>query len=615
MSNSIENFKREKDSQIFNLSYLVLAVLILLTVGVTYNFFKSAKTKDAIRFNSQVNRLESSIENRINLYVAVLKGTKGFIEMTPEITQSGFAEYIDRLDLENKNAGVEGIGFAKTVRSDERVSLTKKMNAENFVDFKIFSDAEKDFYQPVIYLEPLNEHNRKTIGFDIAAEDSFSEAIERARDSGNASLSGKVILTRDDETEHQEGFTIFLPVYRKSDSLASRRQNDKTGNNLLGFVFVAFKAKSFLNDIYQTLPEQNIDFKVYDNEAAPQNLLAQTESKTYGLLNFTNITDEKHEAQNRLSIAGRTWILQYNALPTFTEQSSVGWTPLILLCGFAFSFMLFGMTYWEASSRAQLQETAAELFEMQKQREVLLDNERRARQIAEEANLTKDEFISIISHELKTPLNAIAGWARILKTQELSRGTKELALQKIDKNLRSQASLVEQLLNYSEIISGKIVLKEDGVDFSELFEEAFNQIKPIAEEKNIELSKHNQLDHHLIRGDREKLKIVIDNLLTNAVKFTSGSGKIEIKVFESKNDIQMTVKDNGRGISPEFLPYIFERYKQADNPNIRDYGGLGLGLTISKHIVNLHRGKITAASDGKGKGSTFFVSFPIDKTV
>ncbi|MDQ3132992.1 MAG: CHASE domain-containing protein [Acidobacteriota bacterium] len=609
MSNRVENFNREKDPQIFNLSYLVLAVLILLTIGVTYNFFKSAKTKDAIRFNNQVNHLESSIKNRINLYVASLKGTKGYIETTPEITRSSFAKYVDRLDLESKDAGVQGIGFAKAVKREQRDALTKKMNAENHTDFRIFPESEKDIYQTIAYLEPMNEHNGRLVGFDMLTEESFAKVIELAKNSDDAAISGKLILAAEHNQKDQEEIIIFLPVYQKIDASASAQQN---AADLSGFVFIAFNTNTFFNHIYQTLPEQDIGFKVFDNEINSQNLLAQTEGRNISALDFANITDEKHEAQNQLSIAGRIWILQYNTLPTFTEQSSVGWTPLILMCGFAFSFMLFGMTYWEASSRAQVEKTAAELFEMQKQREVLLDNERQARQTAEEANATKDEFISIISHELKTPLNAIAGWARILKTQELSRGTKELALQKIDKNLRSQASLVEQLLNYSEVISGKSVLKEERVDFSELFEEAFKQIQPLVKEKNIDISKYNQLDHHLIRGDKEKLKIVIDNILTNAVKFTQGSGKIEINVFESKSDIQMTVKDNGRGISPEFLPYIFERYKQADNPNIRDYGGLGLGLTISKHIVNLHRGKISAASEGKGKGATFSVTFPID---
>lgn len=612
MRNQIENYKEDKESQIFNLSYLVLAVLILLTVGVTYNFFKSAKSKDNIRFNNHISLLESSIENEINLYVALLKGVRGFIETTPELDRSKFARYVSHLKLQNQESDASGLGYAKLVRADEREALTQKMNAEGFADFKIFPENERNFNQSVVYLEPFDERNKKIIGFDMLAEEQYREAMRRAAETGEAAVSGKVLLSREDGLDGQEGFIIFLPVYQNTQAASAGKRK---AEDLLGFVFIVLKANSFFNQIYETIPDKDISFKIFDNETGGQNLLAQSESVNHTGLNFTGMTEEKHEAQNILEVGGRRWILQYNTLPVFAEQSSVGWTPLMLLCGFAFSFILFGMTYWEAAARAKVQKTAAELFEMQKQREILLENEREARRAAEEANATKDEFISIISHELKTPLNAIAGWARILKTHDLSRGTKELALQKIDKNLRSQASLVEQLLSYSEIISGKSVLKEEEVDFSELFEETLSQIKPLAEEKNIVLNKHNQLDHHLIRGDKEKIKIVIQNLLTNALKFTPGGGRVEAKVYESNGDVQMTVKDNGRGISAEFLPFVFDRYKQADNPNVRDYGGLGLGLTISRHIVNLHRGKIRVVSEGKGKGATFTVTFPIDKTV
>lgn len=612
MRNQIENYKKEKDLQIFNLSYLVLAVLILLTVGVTYNFFKSAKSKDTIRFNNHINLLENSIENEINLYVALLKGVRGFIETTPELDRNKFARYVSHLKLKNQESDALGLGYTKLVRAEERGSLAAKMSAEGFANFKIFPENERNSYQSVVYLEPLDEQNKKNIGFDMSTEQYYREAMQRAALTGEAAVSGKVPLSQESESGGQEGFIIFLPVFQITEAQGAARQK---AEDLLGFVFIVLKANDFFNDIYETIPDKDINFKVYDNETLAENLLAQTEIRNHTGLNFTGMTEEKHEAQNNLEIGGRNWILQYKTLPVFAEQSSVGWTPLILLCGFAFSFILFGMTYWEAAARAKVQKTAAELFEMQKQREILLENEREARRAAEEANTTKDEFISIISHELKTPLNAIAGWARILKTHDLSRGTKDLALQKIDKNLRSQASLVEQLLSYSEIISGKSVLKEEEVDFSELFEETLTQIKLLAKEKNTTLNTRNQLDHHLIRGDKEKIKIVIQNLLTNAVKFTPSGGTIEAKVYESNGDVQMTVKDNGRGISAEFLPYVFDRYKQADNPNVRDYGGLGLGLTISNHIVNLHQGKIRAVSEGKGKGATFTVTFPIDKTV
>jgi signal transduction histidine kinase len=348
--------------------------------------------------------------------------------------------------------------------------------------------------------------------------------------------------------------------------------------------------------------------KIYDGEVASENLLTQTA----GGQNRTsqNQVEENHVAQRDLNVAGRKWIVQYVSLPEFAAQSSLGWSPLIFIIGTIFSFLLFGMTYWEASARIKLQSTAADLFETEKQKQALLEKEQAARQSAEQANTTKDEFIAVVSHELRTPLNAIAGWTRILKTEDLSEKTKKLALEKIEKNLRSQTKLVEDLLDYSQIVSGTIHIEDKEVNFSDVFENTFLEIEPKAQEKSIEFSKDNQLNGHLVLGDEDKIKIVIHNLLTNAVKFTHSGGKIETAVTENDGAIKMVVKDNGRGISPEFLPHIFDRFTQADTSSTRASGGLGLGLTISNHIIKLHNGNIEANSEGTGKGSTFTLTVP-----
>ncbi|HEX8636912.1 MAG TPA: CHASE domain-containing protein, partial [Pyrinomonadaceae bacterium] len=188
---------RRHDPQIFNLSYLVLAVLILLTVGITYSFYKSAQTKDSIRFNNQVNRLHSSIENKINLYVALLEGSRGFIEATPEVTRRKFAGYIDRLDLRNKHTGIQGIGFSKIIASAEREALIKKMQSEGFSDFNIYPERERDFYQAVVFIEPLDERNRAALGFDMATELARYEAMERARQTGSAAATAQVVLAQE----------------------------------------------------------------------------------------------------------------------------------------------------------------------------------------------------------------------------------------------------------------------------------------------------------------------------------------------------------------------------------------------------------------------------------
>jgi len=273
--------------------------------------------------------------------------------------------------------------------------------------------------------------------------------------------------------------------------------------------------------------------------------------------------------------------------------------------------LLFGMTYWETSARIKLQTTAAELFELEKQKQGLLEKEQKARLTAEQANNTKDEFIAVVSHELRTPLNSIAGWARILRTEDLSDNTKKLALEKIEKNLRSQTKLVEELLDYSQIVSRTIRFEGNEFNFSDVFENTFSEIQPTAQEKNIEFIKDNQLNGHQILGDEDKIKLVIYNLLTNAVKFTHSGGKVESAVMENNGAIQMIIRDNGKGITQEFLPHIFDRFTQADTSITRSSGGLGLGLTISNHIIKLHNGTIEANSEGIGKGSVFTVKVPL----
>ena len=583
----------------------MLAVSILLTLGITYIFFQSARNKDSIRFSNEVNRLQLTVENKINLYVALLKGGRGFIESNRVINRENFAEYVESLDLGKNYAGVQGIGYAKVVGADERVALTEKMKSEGYDNFQIFPATEKDSYRISVYLEPFNERSQKAVGFDMSSETSRREALDRARDSGDAASSGKVTLIQENEVELQPGFLIYLPIYKDGKLPATVAERNR---NLTGYIYSPFHAKDFLSEVQNENSTSDVLLKIFDGEPDANNLLAQ--NADFQNETSQNQIEESYAAQREISVAGRKWIIQYNSLPAFAAQSSLGWSPLIFIIGTLFSFSLFGMTYWEASARIKLQATAADLFETEQQKQGLLEKEQSARLSAEQANKTKDEFIAVVSHELRTPLNAIAGWMAILKTAQLSENTKKLALEKIEKNLRSQTKLVEDLLDYSQIVSGTIKLKDREVNFSDIFENTFSEIEPTAQEKSIEFLKDNQLNGHLVLGDEDKIKIVIHNLLTNAVKFTHSGGKVETALTESDGAIEMVIKDNGKGISPDFLPFIFDRFTQADASSTRNSGGLGLGLTISHHIVKLHNGEIKVSSDGMGKGTTLTVTVP-----
>jgi PAS domain S-box-containing protein len=259
-----------------------------------------------------------------------------------------------------------------------------------------------------------------------------------------------------------------------------------------------------------------------------------------------------------------------------------------------------------------LRKALEEVDAVNRERLYLLDSEREARSQAERASRTKDEFLATLSHELRTPLNAVLGWAHILqigkpKPDELTQG-----LDSIERNARVQAQIIEDLLDMSRIISGKVRLNVQPIDLAEVLNESINTVRATAEAKGIHLEAVVPSRAETISGDSDRLQQVFWNLLNNAIKFTPQGGKVEVLLERVKNSrIQVTVTDNGQGIAPEFLPYIFARFQQGDGSTTRRHGGLGLGLAIVKQLVELHGGTVHVKSEGVGKGAIFFVNLPL----
>ena len=243
---------------------------------------------------------------------------------------------------------------------------------------------------------------------------------------------------------------------------------------------------------------------------------------------------------------------------------------------------------------------------------VLSDRELRGRiATAEEASRVKDEFLATLSHEIRTPLNAVLGWTRILRArQNLDDATVMRAIDVIDRNATAQLTLVTDMLDMARISSGKVKLEIDGVDLGAIALEAADVVRPAADAKGVRLIA--DLAPHLppVNGDRDRLLQVAWNLLSNGVKFTDSGGLVTVRVAPVGNAVVFSVTDSGQGIDKEFLPHVFERFRQADPSSSRRYGGLGLGLALVKNLVELHGGTVKVSSPGKGQGSTFDVSLP-----
>ncbi|HEY0366019.1 MAG TPA: ATP-binding protein, partial [Pyrinomonadaceae bacterium] len=229
----------------------------------------------------------------------------------------------------------------------------------------------------------------------------------------------------------------------------------------------------------------------------------------------------------------------------------------------------------------------------------------------ENANRVKDEFLATMSHELRTPLTSILGWSRLMGSNQLSQKEKERAIQVIQRNAEAQAKLVEDLLDVSRIITGKLKIEFQPVSFASITESAINSLRPAVDAKQLQIETSIDPASGPILGDPARLEQIVTNLLSNAIKFTAQRGKIYVRLEREDSCVRLEVRDTGVGIAAEHLPHIFERFRQVDSSNVRAHGGLGLGLAIVDYLVKQQGGTIAAESEGVGKGATFIIEFPL----
>jgi signal transduction histidine kinase len=246
----------------------------------------------------------------------------------------------------------------------------------------------------------------------------------------------------------------------------------------------------------------------------------------------------------------------------------------------------------------------------ERERAEILASEREARKEAESANRMKDEFLATLSHELRTPLNAIMGWMSMLRQPVLDEAGRARAMDIIERNLRSQQQLVSDILEVSQIIRGRMRLETQVISVVDAVVAAIDAVAPAAAARRLSIRQTLPEAPLFVSGDAERLQQVFWNLLSNAVKYTPRDGSIEVVVSGKGGDVEVTVRDSGTGIDPEILPHIFDRFRQGESGPTRTYGGLGLGLSIVRHLSEAHGGSVRAESEGLGKGSTFVVTLP-----
>ncbi len=575
----------------FGFPLMVLLIGLASTALVTIYVRKAFDAEDVERFHLAAERLEDNIRERLETYLAMLRAGAGLLDASERTTREEFHAFVRRLDLPHRYPGVQGIGYTERI-APAALPRYEALRRIEQPTFRVWPVTPRDEYHAIAFLEPMDARNTVAIGYDMFTEPTRRAAMEQARDTAQPAASGAVRLVQEIDEDVQAGFLIYTPVYEGAavpDDIPTRRVR------LRGFVYSPFRAGDLFTGILGRDPRPRVGFELFDGLPEDGELLYRT-TGTPG--------DDRFSTLRSFDVAGRRWTARVFSTPVFDRTAGTSLLRAAVWGGVGVTLLLTtiaGVQAW-ARRRAELSEVAAE------------ETSHRYQQVAAEAERVsrlKDEFLATLSHELRTPLNAVIGWSHMLVAGKLDPQRHQHALEAVLRNARSQSQLIDDLLDMSRIISGRVRVELALVDAASVARAAIDVLAPTAAARRVEVTYTAPSSPCLVRGDANRLQQVLWNLLSNAIKFTPAGGRVDLRLVRREEDVEITVSDTGCGIDEAFLPYVFDRFRQADGSLTRGHGGLGLGLSIVRSLVELHGGQVHAASEGPNRGSTFTVSLPL----
>jgi signal transduction histidine kinase/ActR/RegA family two-component response regulator len=551
-----------------------------------------AEARARAEFLTDAQSTRREIQARLEAYFEIVRAGAVLVSADNEINGAEFRRFVAGLELRQRYPGLVGIGFVQCVRRTRIRSLLRSVSLDG-TTLTLWPAGERDEYCPTILLEPADARNQSSLGYDLRVERALVEAMAQARDTAQPVLSPRLAALPVWDRERHGTAVLFIPVFRPGTlpaTVESRR------SALVGYVFSPLQTEDLLRAVV-TSTSSTITFDVYDGALAAPELR----------LSGTLAAENQYETAAAIPVAGREWLIVTRAI---SEPS--GQIPQVarqtLFGGVVLSFMLFLVTAaqvraWETAARHEdeLRASAAAIRESEAE--------------AQAANRAKDEFLATLSHELRTPLNVVLGWVSLLRRGAVREDRQAEALEIVERNARQQAELIDDLLDVSRIVTGKLRIQLRSMSPSPIVAAVIESLQPGAEAKGVKLDGLVGPEAPAIRADPDRLRQIAWNLISNAIKFTPAGGRVSVELATAGSQVTMTVADTGIGIPADFLPHVFERFRQADSSTTRAHGGVGLGLAIVRHLVELHGGTIDVTSPGPDRGSVVTVTFPMAASV
>ena len=589
---------------------VVFALAIASTCLVAWQFHRTAVAKDRERFRHHVERARRDIAVQFEKYAAMLTGVAGLFAASEDVSAGEFRDYVARLELSRRFPGVQGVGWTRRVPEGGEGLVIDRMRGAGRDSFHIWpAEHEGGETHTILYLEPLDPRNSAAIGFDMSSEATRRAAMEQARDTGQATVSGRVTLVQEIDPRKQAGFLVYVPVYRggRIPSTTERRRE-----SLAGFVYSPFRADDLFQSVFSGESRPRLHFDVYDGSTAPENLLHSSGNGGDIVPMFT--------AVERIEVAGRPWTVGFRTRPDFEAISDRSGARVVLGLGVLVSAALAAVTWGQSRARVAADATAATLRGSREEVQQLLERERRHAARLREADRRKDEFLAMLAHELRNPLapisNALQVWPLLREDAGELEKLRELMTRQVGLLIR----LIDDLLDVSRISRGKIALRPQQTNLREVIDAAVEGVRPMFKDRRQSLTVALPEPPPPLMGDLTRLVQVFANLLNNASKYTPPGGRVEVSshiepasaaAAPAGGWVEVAIADTGEGIPLEMLEQVFEMFTQVNQTLDRPQGGLGIGLTLVKNLVELHGGTVAAESGGDGCGSTFTVRLPL----
>ncbi|XXF77647.1 CHASE domain-containing protein [Myxococcaceae bacterium GXIMD 01537] len=567
-------------------AYLALLVGLVTTLVAALFVQRGAREERDRRFEDTVREGTLSLQQHLDTYLAMLLGARGLFVSSQEVTRQEFHDYVSSLQPRQRFPGILGIGFAAWLRPGEVAAHEARMRAMGVPDFRVWPPGSRPPYASITFLEPLDWRNERVLGYDILSEPVRQEALERALETGLPAASGKVRLVQEYGPAEETAFLLYLPVFHGPPPTTPEERREA----LRGFVYAPFRMDDLVAGLRFPGFQRTLDLTIHDGRSIARERVLYTSAATrppaaFGL-----------ERTVPLVVAGRPWTLVFTARESFIEDAPSAQLKEVVGGGLLLSLLLFLMTRVQVNARAAA-EAASQV------------QERLARE-AQVAVRVRDDFLGVAAHELRTPLTALTLQLQLLrrllgKEGPVDKARLERGLETSERQTGRLSRLVDSLLDISRLTRGKLELHLEELDLTEVVQEVARRFELEAQSRDVTLTVDAP---EPVRGswDRLRLEQVLTNLVSNALKYGRGS-PVDVSVRAEGEGARLEVRDRGIGIAPEDVSRIFERFERAASS--RHYGGLGLGLFITRQLVEALGGRISVSSTPE-QGSTFTVTLP-----